>query len=472
MGKKNYLSPEGLNYYHASLMTALDNLASGKNQSGGSTPPATTDKGYKIYKLRKDIDDLQALLNDPDQVATSIDTFQEIVAFLRDIDPTGVTLKTFIDYIGDLSQLTTTNKNNLVAAINEVKSSIPTSLGVMSVALTSGNGINITASSGDTAANVKKTIAVKAKTGGVVVVDSGGIDVNVTAPLTKSAGVIGLQKGQGLTISNNAVSLKTASSDELGGIKTGYTASGNNKPVQVDANGNGYVTVNGSGVTSVTINCTSPISVNNTSAITSTGTRTIGLMLASSKASGENGEDRSGLEIVPSGDTNYNPGLRVKAGNGLQINNSDGTLEAKLGSGFAINTDGSIKLIEGAGIGASQSGVYVKNKSNGGIVVDSNGVSLKTGTAASSGTYYDVTLSSAGVPQVRVPAGAGYSLPTASSSTKGGIKLLQTDATLINNAYAKIVNTGSDLFAVDLTTAIEPISTDTIDSIIAGTYNT
>lgn len=50
------------------------------------------------------------------------------------------------------------------------------------------------------------------------------------------------KKLDGIAAGANSYSLPTAASGTLGGIKTGYTTSGNNRAVQVDSNGNAYVT--------------------------------------------------------------------------------------------------------------------------------------------------------------------------------------------------------------------------------------
>lgn len=89
---------------------------------------------------------------------------------------------------------------------------------------------------------------------------------------------------------NHGYSLPAATSDVLGGIKIGYTATGKNYPVQLDDNNKAFVNVpwtDGKGVTSVTITQGTGITVSNSGkAITETGTRTISLNAATAETIG------------------------------------------------------------------------------------------------------------------------------------------------------------------------------------------
>ena len=140
---------------------------------------------------------------------------------------------------------------------------------------------------------IGSTISLKQATtsslGGVIV--SPGKGLNFTNGVLSFTGGGGsgtsYTAGDGIDLTNNAITVKTASSSEIGGIKLGYTQSGKTYPVLVDGSGNAYVSVpweGGSGgggggtVTSVGIAAASGshISVSSNSPITTSGTITLG----------------------------------------------------------------------------------------------------------------------------------------------------------------------------------------------------
>lgn len=386
MTKKVYVDPQGLNEYHEALMAKLESLIT-------ANVPADWTGVNPFTALRTQINQLVALLDNPEQVSTAIDTFNEIVDFLAGIDPDGTTLKQFIDLIqakvqaADSSIQIVYDQQNPTAAgtgikVNLVKNKAATPANVSGLEVASDSG------SGETG----NTAGLRVKAGTAIQVGSNGVGVKLGKGIAiGNSNEIVVKEGEGIKVDSNGVHVKPAGDNTLGGIKLGYTTDGNNKPVQVDSNGKAYVDVGDNGVSSVEITGTSPISVVSKSGDSaSTPKKDISLLIASSKAVGQTGG--SGLEVVGSGDTYYNPGLKVNAGDGLQIDLTDGKLKAKLSTGFAIDTNGGIKLIEGGGIGVSSSGVHVKLKNNGGLTFDGTDIKVAAGdgiTITSNGVEAD-----------------------------------------------------------------------------------
>jgi hypothetical protein len=76
--------------------------------------------------------------------------------------------------------------------------------------------------------------------GGAAYCDAGdGLSINADA----YGSHLNVNPGDGIKIENDNVSLKVASSTELGGIKTDYVQTGRNYPVAVDTDGSAYVNV-------------------------------------------------------------------------------------------------------------------------------------------------------------------------------------------------------------------------------------
>jgi hypothetical protein len=133
----------------------------------------------------------------------------------------------------------------------------------LAAAGTSGQVLKSTGSGIEWADEVKTR---EIKAGGKTVVDAGTSDaVNITAGDNVEVRISGhdivigavdttYEAGKGITIEDEVVSLKQATSSELGGIKIGHTSSGNEYGVQLDSNGSAYVTVDatisaGTGIT-------------------------------------------------------------------------------------------------------------------------------------------------------------------------------------------------------------------------------
>lgn len=60
-----------------------------------------------------------------------------------------------------------------------------------------------------------------------------------------TAGVLQVNTSNGLAVTNGIININRASNSSFGVIKTNYIASGNNKPVLLDNNGNAYVDISG-----------------------------------------------------------------------------------------------------------------------------------------------------------------------------------------------------------------------------------
>lgn len=125
MDKKIYVDHAGLSFYHNALISELDALASyDKDNKEHETSPIP---GHSLEGIRTRIEQIEALIGEEGVVDGAIDKFWEIVHFLDSVENGGGAgaLKTFIEYVGALSNLNTTNKENLVNAINEVNNNIP-----------------------------------------------------------------------------------------------------------------------------------------------------------------------------------------------------------------------------------------------------------------------------------------------------------------------------------------------------------
>lgn len=189
-----------------------------------------------------------------------------------------------------------------------------------------------------------------------------------------------------LTINGTTVSLKaptpaglyvlpTAASDTLGGIKTGYTTSGNNRAVQVDSNGNAYVVQkDNNDNTTYTITTGGDSDPNGSIRVTpSSGTSYPVSVKGLAAAAYKGVTDNSTATAVTSSDTNlitartlYNAGyvkssgvtsITLTAGDGIGITNS----------GTAITTTGT-RTITNTGVRSITEGT-----TNGAISVNTNG---------------------------------------------------------------------------------------------------
>lgn len=176
--------------------------------------------------------------------------------------------------------------------------------------------------------------------------------------------------------------LTAASSDDLGGIKIGFSDTAHPRyfAVKLDSNNKAYVEV--------------PSDNSNTA-----HSHTAGNGLEISGSGGISGTTTYSVKIKTGtyGLAATSDGLYFEYGNGLTFSNNAIIVKAKSNSGIAVDSGGVAAVV----------------KSNGGITLDSNGLSLTTGnapTAASGYTNAAVQLSS-GVPYVAVPLTDPESIP-------------------------------------------------------------
>lgn len=300
MAQKIYVDDSKLAYYHNGLMNKLETLVT-------ASVPASWTGVSPLTALRTQINQLIALLDNPEQVAAAIDTFNEIVAFLAGIDPSGATLKQFIDLI----QAKVQAADSSIQIVYDPQN--PTA---------SGTGIKVKISNNGYGGQ------------GLEVVESG----------TDAQKGLRVKLGTGLAFRQD---------------------------------GSIYVNTP-TGVSSVELTGSSPILVEGvTGDSASTPKKNVSLVLAQTTDTGVPTRNRSGLEVA--GDSSsLIGGLRVKTGSGLEIY-TDGSVQVVEGAGIVADNNG-VSVVAGNGVNVSSNGgVSVKPKTNGGISVTASGVEVQVG---------------------------------------------------------------------------------------------
>lgn len=138
--------------------------------------------------------------------------------------------------------ITSTGTINLKsAATNEIGGIKVASVG------TSASGANTTVNANKFAVHIDSNnlayVAIPAYTNNSGDITSVVAGNGLTGGATSGEATLNIGEGTGISVAADTVSIKTATSDELGGIKIGYTQSGKNYPVVLDTDNKAYVNV-------------------------------------------------------------------------------------------------------------------------------------------------------------------------------------------------------------------------------------
>lgn len=474
MAQKKYLDYDGLTTYHKALLAKL--------------------KTEQFDVLNEKINNLIALVDNPDQVNTAIDTFNEIVKFLEGVDPSGDALKDIIDHIGQLSSLNSAlTKTNIVAAINSLYNKL--------YAVQAGSAVSVTAGSTTTGYPSTKKINVLAGNGLIIGTDSNNASTYNKVSINEGSGIqieeehlsLNLATNGGIEIKDTknettdktfpvGIKLPTNSGLALGStglkINSSAPAGGSVKAFNVHIDNNTprvaltKATSSSYGIVKLSSDTQQTVAPN---AVTATASRTYAVQTDSNDKLVVN---------VPWANTTYSVmsrtanGLAPKAPEGTGTSKylrEDGTWVAPPNTTYSVATTTANGLMP-ATDKAKLTDILPELTTEDMV----NYANVNTGLYKGAGaTNYDfcivyATSEHAGIMSVTdkvkldgIASGANkYTLPVSTSSTLGGIKLLTSGTTSKNNGYGLIKDTGSNLFAVDLSDAIVAITNAEITNII------
>lgn len=168
---------------------------------------------------------------------------------------------------------------------------------------------------------------------------------------------------------------------------------------------------------------------------------TLGVRISDGIEFKEYDNNKKGISVKPktnggiSVDSN---GISINTGDGITVDETTGKLKVITGNTIEISTGGSIAVKQGDGVYTGSNGLAVKATSNGGLTVDSNGVSVNCGDglATENGELVVKTPSNSGL----TVDSNGLYLKTASTSEIGGVKVHGVYDSLSGYTYNEVIS--------------------------------